>query len=249
MFENKLFKENTFDVPQRNNEGISSDITQYLNEQIDRIMSHKSVHHPFLLWYANTALTPEEEKTLYLETYTYFQDLPFYVANISTITRDENVLREVLHNSLDELGNRKSHSTIYDEFLAMIGITQENCTNYQPMNASVKLNQGICKAYNTPPIETALGAIFADETQSAKMCYLYNEGLKNQGYDKRTRFFWELHIEAEVGHSNAIFNVLSKYVSTKEGRAQFEVGVNLYLDLMGKFWDSIDQAIRLGRGV
>ncbi|MFV0576425.1 MAG: iron-containing redox enzyme family protein [Vibrio sp.] len=248
MFDNNLFEENTYDVAQRKDEIIKPEIKKYLNTQIDKIMSHRSVHHPFLLWYSKTKLTSEEEKILYLETYTYFKYLPFYVANISTITRDENVLREVLHNSLDELGKKKSHSDIYNEFLAMIGITQEDCSNYQPMLTSIRLNQGICKAYNTKPIEKALGAIFADETQSAKMCYLYNEGLKNQGYDKRIRFFWELHIEAEVGHSNSIFNVLSQYVSTEKGRHQFEAGIDLYLNLMGNFWDSIDQAIRLGRG-
>ena len=237
------FKVNEFKVPQRNQD-ISDEVTQYLDSQVERLLAHVSVNHPFLNWYAQNKLTKQQEMQLYLETNAYFKYLPFYVANISTITRDEAVLREVLNNSIDELGSKKSHADLYDEFLAMLDISQEEIDNYVPLESSVALNDGIRHIYNTPPIEVALGAIFADETQSAVMCAKYNEGLKNQGHDKKTRFFWELHIEAEIGHSNSIYNILANYVSTADGREKFEKGMNYYLDLMEKFWDNVEKLIK-----
>jgi pyrroloquinoline-quinone synthase len=241
----KDFKQNDFKVTQRTS-NISPCIRDYLDAQVEKILAHRSVNHPFLNWYANNTLTKLQEKQLYLETNTYFEHLPFYVANISTITRDEAVLREVLHNSADELGfgTQKSHSEIFSQFLYMIGITQEDIEGYNPLQTSIDLNEGIRDIYNNLPLERALGALFADETQSAAMCARYNEGLKHHGYDARTRHFWELHIEAEIGHSNAIYNILGPYVSDDQGKMLFEEGISYYLDLMESFWDNIEARIK-----
>ncbi len=237
------FKVNEFKVPQRD-KTISEEVTKYLDSQVERLLAHISVNHPFLTWYAENKVSELQEKQIYLETNTYFKHLPFYVANISTITRDEAVLREVLNNSIDELGTKKSHADLYSEFLTMMGITETDIASYTPLDSSVALNDGIRKIYNTPPLEVALGAIFADETQSAVMCSKYNEGLKFQGHDKKTRFFWELHIEAEIGHSNSIYNILANYVDTPEGREKFEEGMDSYLILMEKFWDNVEQLVK-----
>lgn len=235
----KDFQQNDFKVTQRA-AGISVSVKEYLDNQVEKILAHRSVNHPFLNWYATNKLTKMQEKQLYLETNAYFKYLPFYVANISTITRDEAVLREVLHNSVDELGTQKSHSDIFAQFLVMLGISQDDIEAYKPCQSSIDLNEGIREIYNTPPLERALGALFADETQSAAMCARYNEGLKNQGYDARTRHFWELHIEAEIGHSNAIYNILGPYVTDEHGKNLFEEGIAHYLTLMERFWDNIE---------
>ena len=126
----------------------------------------------------------------------------------------------------------------------MMDISTEDILSYIPLDSSIALNEGIKHIYNTPPLEVALGAIFADETQSAVMCSKYNEGLKFQGHSKKTRFFWELHIEAEIGHSNSIYNILANYVKTSEGREKFEKGMDYYLNLMEKFWDNIEQLVK-----
>jgi len=237
------FKTNEFDVPQRN-DNIPQEIRNYLDSQVDRLLAHVSVNHPFLTWYGENKLTEKQEQQIYLETNTYFKHLPFYVANISTITRDENVLREVLNNSIDELGTTKSHSDLYLDFMGKMGISNEHIESYIPLASSIALNEGIKDVYNTPPLEVALGAIFADETQSAVMCSKYNEGLKFQGHDEKTRFFWELHVEAEIGHSNSIYNILANYVKTPEGRKEFEKGMDHYLNLMEIFWDNVEQLVK-----
>lgn len=239
----KDFQENNYKVTQRAS-GIPEEARKYLDNQVEYILQHRSVNHPFLLWYASNSLSKEQEKHLYLETNAYFEHLPFYVANISTLTRDEAVLREILHNSADEIGTQKSHADIFANFLEMLGISQRDIVEYKPLKTSLALNDGIRSTYNTPPLERALGALFADETQSAVMCSRYNEGLKNQGYDRRMRHFWELHIEAEIGHSNAIYNILSPYIDTKVGRALFESGIAQYLSLMEEFWDGVDLLVR-----
>ncbi|SFM91819.1 iron-containing redox enzyme family protein [Marinobacter pelagius] len=239
----KDFQENDFKVMQRSS-GVSESVKAYLDQKVEEILAHRSVNHPFLAWYGENALSKEQEKQLYLETNAYFKYLPFYVANISTITRDEAVLREVLHNSTDELGTQKSHSDMFAQFLDMLDITSEDIEAYEPLESSVALNEGIKEIYNSLPLERALGALFADETQSAAMCSRYNEGLKNQGYDARTRHFWELHIEAEIGHSNAIYNILGPYVTDDEGKERFESGIAHYLQLMEKFWDNVELRVQ-----
>mgnify|MGYP006141627685 CR=1 FL=1 len=59
---------------------------------------------------------------------------------------------------------------------------------------------------------------------SASMVSKYNDGLIKEGVSDRGRFFWTLHMEVEVGHSNAVFNVMEKQRIMVVFRDLFEQG-------------------------
>lgn len=86
------------------NEGVDLELKLFMDEQIEYILKHRATEHPFLNAYAEHGLPPEQSQVLYLETLHYFKYLPFYVCGISTITRDEAVLRTIAFNARDELG-------------------------------------------------------------------------------------------------------------------------------------------------
>lgn len=216
---------------------------RYIDEQVSFILNHRGLQHPFLREYSQEGLSEEQSKLLYLETYFYFEYLPFYVSGISTITRDEGILRSIVFNAADELGESESHSDLYKKFLAKKGISQEEIENYECLPSTTALNNGIRALYSTPPIECALGALFADETMSAAMVEKYNGGLIREGVSEEERFFWILHIKVEVGHSNAVFNIISKYLKNPHGKKMFETGIKQYMHLMEKYWDGIEKKI------
>src|SRR4051812_15717421 len=95
-----------------------SDTKEYLDGLLEGILSSRAVEHPFLEWYQNNPLTPEQERTLFSECYYWFKELPFYIAGMSTLTRDARILKELMLNVLDEVGGEKTHAEIYLEFLA-----------------------------------------------------------------------------------------------------------------------------------
>jgi pyrroloquinoline-quinone synthase len=216
----------------------------YLDSQIEFILSHRAVEHPFLNYYRENRLTKEKEKKLYLECFYFFQNLPFYITGMALHTRDENILREIILNVIDEVGGQVTHSTIYRNFLHQIGITDQEIEDYKCLPTTTALNQGIMKLYTEPPIEKCLGALYADETMSATMVSKLNDGLKNQGYEQKIRNFWLIHIDVEVGHSNNVFNAIFPYIIEQPNKELFETGMNKFLALVEAYWDGIDSLIK-----
>lgn len=216
----------------------------YLDGLLVDILQSRAVEHPFLQWYATNKLTPEQERILFSECFYWFRFLPFYIAGMSQLTRDTAILKEIMLNVLDEVGGEKSHAEIYLGFLEQIGITEEDVLRYTPAAATIALNNGMARLYTEHPVEKALGALYFDEAMSAIMVSKVNDGLVNQGYDEDTRFFWELHIEVEKGHSNSVFNAIFPHAGSVETKAKFEVGLRELQSLVEGFWDQIDTLIR-----
>lgn len=237
MITSETFKSETAYVPRSHD--VSTDMGALMDEKISLILQHRGLEHPFLNRYARQGLPPAQSKLLYLETMHYFKYLPFYVCGISTITRDEAVLRAIAFNARDELGQTKSHSDIYREFLIRKGITPQEIDSYKCLPSTQALNDGICALYSTPPLQKALGALFADEAMSAGMVAKYNAGLIAEGVSARDRGFWTLHMEVEVGHSNAVFNIMEKHLQTEAERKLFSEGIDQYMHLMEMYWDGV----------
>lgn len=223
----------------------SNEIRAFLDRKLEDILRHPGVDHPFLNNYARTGLPREAERLLYLETTYYFRHVPFYICTICTLTRDENILREVIRNVADEMGETKSHAQIYAEFLHELGITPKDVEMYRPLASTTALNEGIRRLYAHPTsIVKAMGALYAEECQSASMVSKYNDGLKKSGRGQAARAFWELHIRAEIGHSNSVFNCVHPYLASAENRAVFSEGISDYMALLAAYWDGI--AVLLG---
>jgi pyrroloquinoline-quinone synthase len=217
---------------------------EYLDSLIESILSDRAVEHPFLNWYTNHRLTGEQERKLYLECFYFFQYLPFYIAGMAMSTRSYEVLRELILNVYDEVGGSVMHSTLYRQFLNRIGISDEDIAAYQCLPTTTALNEGIKRLYTEMPIAKSLGALYADETMSAIMTGKLADGLKHQGHDEHARYFWILHTEVEVGHSNSVFNAIFPYMKEENTKGLFEEGMTEFLDLVEAYWDGVDGLLR-----
>jgi len=222
------------------------EVKSYLDERLTWISAHRAVQHPFLNAYRTQKLTPEQEKHLFCECFYFFRYLPFYITGMAIKTRDEMILREIVLNVVDEVGESPTHSTLFADFLRRIGISMEDVEQYQPLDVTLRLNDGIRRLYTETPIAKALGALYADETMSSIMVSKLDDGLAHQGYDEDTRYFWRIHIEVEVGHSNSVFNAIAPYVTSPETRAQFEAGATEFLDLVEAYWDGVQELVGIG---
>jgi pyrroloquinoline-quinone synthase len=223
-------------------------VEDFANEKLNYILKHRALEHPYFNYYAKNGLPPEKSKILYLETRHYFKFLPFYICGIAGLINNDNkagnnVLRFIAFNANDELGSEYSHSDMYIDFMYKKGITPEQLANYKPLPSTIALNEGIRTLYSTQPIARALGALFADETLSAGLVSKYNDGLKVEGLSDEDRYFWTLHCEWEVGHSNAVFNIVEPYLQTDKDKEAFSEGIDQYLFLMEKYWDGIEKLI------
>jgi len=227
---------------------VDSDIAAFVDKKMDYILEHRAIEHPFFNYYAKNGLPLEKSKLLYLETRHYFKYLPFYICGIAALVEDDDsagndVVRFIAFNARDELGETYSHSDMYKDFMFKKGITQDELKNYRPLPSTIALNEGIRVLYNTRPIARALGALYADETLSASLVSKYNEGLKVEGLSEEDRYFWTLHCEWEVGHSNAVYNIVEPYLQTEQDRQAFSEGIDQYLFLMEKYWDGIEKLL------
>jgi pyrroloquinoline-quinone synthase len=244
--DSNVFKSDDAYVKRHTN--ITTDIASYLDEKMEFILSHRAIEHPFFNLYALNGLPPEKSKILYLETRHYFKYLPYYICGIASLLDNDGpaeneVVRFIAFNARDELGESYSHSDMYKDFMTKKGITNEDLASYSPLSSTIALNEGIKQLYNTRPVARALGALFADETLSASLVSKYNEGLKAEGMSEEDRYFWTLHCEWEVGHSNAVFNIAEPYLQTDQNRLAFSEGIEQYLMLMEKYWDGIEKLI------
>ncbi len=221
------------------------EIKRTLDDLLARIASHRAVEHPVLNAYRTTRLDPESERKLFSECYYFFQYLPFYITGLAVKTRDEMILREIILNVADEVGEDPTHSTLYARFLEAIGIDLADVLAYEPLDVTRQLNDGIRQLYTESSLTRGLGALYADETMSSIMVSKLDDGLANQGYDASTRFFWVLHVDVEVGHSNSVFNAMAPYVGSPETYAEFEAGAFDFLTLVERYWDGVGELIGL----
>ena len=217
---------------------------EYLDSHIEGILADRAVEHPFLSWYANNQLTKDQERKLFLECFYFFRYLPYYIAGMAMNTRSDQVLKEIILNVFDEIGGEVPHSMIYRQFLHKLGISDEDIEAYKCLETTTALNEGIKKLYTEMPIAKSLGALYADETMSAVMTGKLNAGLVNQGYDDQTRYFWLMHMQVEVGHSNSVFNAIFPYIKEENTKELFEAGLNEFLDLVENYWDGVDHLLK-----
>ncbi|GAA1928125.1 4-chloro-allylglycine synthase BesC [Streptantibioticus ferralitis] len=218
-------------------------VKAYLDGLLVRISEHRAVEHPLLNVYRTTPFDPRQERLFYSECHYFFRHLPFYITGMAMMTRDEMILREIVLNVADEIGTDPTHSTLFAGFLARLGIDQEHLDRYEPLEVTQQLNDGIRRLYTESSIYTALGALYADETMSSIMVSKINDGLHNQGYDEKTRHFWKLHVDVEVGHSNSVFNAIAPYVGSATTRQEFEEGSSEFLELVERYWDGVQQLV------
>lgn len=223
---------------------MGNGVERYLKGKMDEIATSRAVQHPFLEWYAHNPLTKQQERILFSECFYWFRHLPFYIASMSTLTRDPKIFREIIFNLADEMCGERTHAEIYLDFLERIDIKQEEVLAYRPSFETSALNSGMERLYGNTPIEKALGALYFDEVMSAIMVEKVAMGLLNQGYDAAVIRFWTLHIELEKGHSNSVNKAIFPYAGEVRTKILFEEGLYELMALVEGFWDGIDEMIR-----
>jgi pyrroloquinoline quinone (PQQ) biosynthesis protein C len=227
------------------NKNIENELAK--NEQF--IHAHRGINHPFLLRFAEST-TCKLNSIVFSEFYYFIRYLPFYIAGMAMSTRDEKILREIVVNVAEEVGERSKmpHLDIYRDFLEQLGITQEDIRQYQCSEKTRQIDEGVRLLYTQSPIIKSMGAMFALETMSSRMVTLLNEGLKRQNYDAETRLFFEIHIEAEVGHSNGVYNAVGTYLTEPSNTRLFSDGVQSFMTLIEDFWNGVEELCNSDRG-
>jgi pyrroloquinoline-quinone synthase len=219
------------------------EMVDYLDEWKDYILRHRGIEHPFLNGFANGKMHMDDIKKVFLEFYYFIHHLPFYIAGMANSTRDERILREVIINVAEEVGEKDyvPHLDIYRDFMTKLGISEQEITRYSSLDSTLKIDRGVEKLYTKSPIEKALGAMYALETMSSSMVSKLNCGLVVNGFDEDVRHFFIFHIEGEKGHSNGAFNAIFPYLEVPSNQRLFEGGIKEFMKLIEQFWDGVGE--------
>jgi pyrroloquinoline-quinone synthase len=120
-----------------------------------------------------------------------------------------------------------------------LGFDRAALDAYRPLESTRAIDDGVRHLYVDEPLLISLGALFADETMSGTMVSKLNQGLASSGHDEATRYFWILHVTAEAGHSNSIYNAIAPLLATDAARRDFRTGVDGFLELLEEYWDGV----------
>ncbi len=213
----------------------------YLDTIESRVLSHRGLRHPIFRHIRIHKLEEHEQRTIFLEFYFFIRHLPNYIAGLAANTFDERLFRAIIANLFEEVGEnkKKSHLTLYREFLRLLHISNEEIHDYQCLESTTALDLGVKQLYLNEPGCTALGAIYAIESMSGEMVEGLHEGLRSQGHGQKTCYFFLLHMVSEQGHADEIKNIAGKFLLNDDNRMDFERGVFQVMELLENFWDGV----------
>jgi pyrroloquinoline-quinone synthase len=229
-------------VPRARDSYQDTEVVHELGRHEEYILNHRGVNHPFLLWFSRNTDRAHNQH-IFKEFYCFIRFLPFYIAGMSLNTRDERILREIVVNVAEEVGGRDlmPHLDIYRKFLDSIGVSVESLEKYECHENTKRIDEGIKKLYTQSDIMKSMGAMYALETMSSKMVSSLNDGLSAQEFDAEVRLFFAMHIAAEIGHSNGVYNTVGNYLKDPAKALLFNDGVEEFMGLIEGFWEGVSQ--------
>ncbi|WP_020414913.1 iron-containing redox enzyme family protein [Microbulbifer sp. SSSA007] len=239
--------------------------TAWLKQLSEEALSHRAVHHPYLLRFANGDL-PNFKHAVgdFAQQYGFYSSrfINMLAAVISRLTlkRHRSVLLENLKEEsghyeeselreLEQYGIKKnwvdniSHTELFERFKSHV--TQdipESCQSegivWYEMLSDVLLHGST---------EEAIGAIGMGTEHIVSSIYPYIEkGLKNlQSLKLEEYCFFPVHTLVDDSHTENLNQVALDFADTEEGRRHLRHGAIKALNLRAAFWDGLlDRAMK-----
>jgi len=223
-------------------------IALLLNPRKSSISQSPAVLHPFLVDYSSGGIRRQKDTVIFSEFYFFIYRLPYYMAGLIARSLDDSVLEAMSRILAEEMGynldkpgtHERPHLQLYREFLASLGVGQDQLLRYEPAPATKRLDSEIMRLYTQEPTAMALGALFALETVSDDMVSRLHSGLQRRHYAGVSLKYFELHMLLEKYHAKSAFSVSGPIIRAGPVELeQFDKGIADMIKCLAAFWDGV----------
>lgn len=242
---------------------ITNESAKTFIADLDRdILDHGAVRHPFLQRFASEPLSLAQIRTSGLQHYQLVRIFTTYMTNLLPKIPDQDasaLFRRVFDDEFGAVSGRdasvgqatifRSHVHLYREFLAALGVREEEWGRVRPLpetDAYIKAHLALTRDED---FRIGLGAVGpGHEFSIPTMFTSLVAGIRNNTTLTEEQIcYFTLHIEEDVEHAEVFNDLIARHAETEEGRALIRDGAMRSLKWRALFWDGLARAV-FGRG-
>jgi len=205
---------------------------------LDRLVRRRHLlKHPFYTAWSNGSLPLATLREYAAQYYHFESNFPRYVAGAYARVGRPQDRRVLLENLVDEEGRSPTHPELWTAFARAIGVRRLNAA---PAPATRELLRTYEEQSVNGTAPSALGALYAYESQFPEVAREKSRGLRaHYGISSRSAHeFFRVHTVADVAHSAAERQVLSRYLRERTGASTEAVrGLRASLNAWWAFLD------------
>lgn len=191
------------------------------NEIMKTVGEKHLLKHPFYQDWSEGKLTKEELKDYSAQYYHHVDAFPRYISATHSLCEDIKSRQFLLENLNDEESGDKHHPELWLQFAEGMGASREEVKQAELLPETKNLIETFFKLSRSSYAE-GLGALFAYEQQVPEVAASKIDGLKKfYGIqDERTLEFFNVHLKADVYHSQTCAELLESLSPEEQTRAR-----------------------------
>jgi pyrroloquinoline-quinone synthase len=206
---------------QKNGPKKKDKLMSFATELLVELAPKHLLKHPFYQEWTCGHLTMDQLRTYARQYFQHVKEFPRFVSATHSNCGDIKARQILLENLNDEERGDNNHPELWLRFAEGIGETRDHVENEKTFAATQKLIDTFMRLGKSS-YEEGLGALFAYESQIPEIAASKIDGLKKfYGiHDERTLSFFEVHLQADVWHSQAVAGLMNQLDDVKREKAK-----------------------------
>lgn len=224
-----------------------NDFQQWIARRKNFVLRHKGSCHPFFDALPTYCRNKGFLQIAFRQIFHVVLGFPFHIAGAIASSRDEMLLKTLIHNLYAEVGGADgdAHISIYRKLLRAVGVSTDRPTSDELWNEALHLELECSYLYRHENSGFKLGSLFAFECMSSPMVARWTEALRHNSDLKEDDFeFFSIHIEIEAEHIDDISECCRAYYSDSTFTADFDSGSTRIMKALEAFWGKMDSEAR-----
>lgn len=220
---------------------------RWVAQRKDFVLNHRGLCHPFFDVLPSYCQNKVFLQIAFRQIFHVVLGFPFHIAGAIASSRDETLLRILIHNLYTEVGGGKgdAHISIYRKLLRAVNVSTDRPTTDELWNEALHLDFECSYLYRKENSGLKLGSLFAFECMSSPMVARWTEALRHNSGLKEDDFeFFSIHIEIEVEHVEDIIECCRVYYSDSTFTTDFVSASTRIMKALEAFWDKMDSEAR-----
>jgi pyrroloquinoline-quinone synthase len=201
-------------------EGIAMEVSAFWRKASEDIAKYDLLKHPFYQAWSAGELSKEDLKFYAEQYYHQVSQFPAYLTSLHSRLPEGPVRRDVLTNAYEEECDGIAHSDLWLRFADGMGSAASSLTEKTPIPEVSDLLKTFRALATEAPVASAIGALFAYESQVPKIATEKRNGLqRHYGADDRTCSYFTLHEKTDVHHASVWRKIISALVEQDDRHA------------------------------
>ena len=243
-------------APNSENRELNSD--EFVDKIKDIAINHKAINHPIFKFLENNSSIQVKKNffKIFAFNYEYYsRDFNTYLTKIIENTSDKEFKKILKENLVEELGDQGSsdykkwpHRKLFDKFCSDLGVNTENYRLENKIFLTTKLWREYMMTNSSSKLPgVAIGTICFGSEFIVPILYKKILNILRKGQSiisKEAEYFFELHCEMDVWHSQKMIDICKRLCEDQSFREGLLFSTNTSLQIRGYFWDVIFSKIK-----